>query len=388
MNASAPRTAAARIGRLDTLALRLFLLMWLALAISHAGAWLVVTRSAALWPPSQHGPGDLPPPSPSAGPAPPPPPRSGSGPPMPTFPSLPPELPTHAMVLDYAVRLVLIALCAWWGSRWLARPMKRLVAASDALVPALSRGEVPPQLDESSGTHEVRAAASVFNRMAAQIRQLFEGRGLMIAAISHDLRTPLTRMRMRVETADLDGGVRQRCVADLREMNALIDTVLEVFRGSSRDGGLATRRTDIGALLQALVDDRAEVGGDVVFEGPAAEADTDPLALRRLVGNLVDNALRYAGTAGTTRVVLRAEPQALVITVDDRGPGIPAGRLNEMLQPFVRLDGSRNTAGGGTGLGLFIAHELAQRLGGSLSLANRAGGGLRAEVWLPRRPPA
>jgi protein-histidine pros-kinase len=290
-------------------------------------------------------------------------------------------LPTGVLLLDYGLRLFVIGLAAWWGSRWLARPMRQMVSAAQALGPALAAGNSPPALDESQGTREVRSAAGVFNDMARRIQRQFRERGLMIAAISHDLRTPLTRMRLRVETAELPERLRERCTADLQEMNALIDTVLEVFREPG-EGAHARQRTDLTALVQALVDDRDEQGAKVSLTGPTVIATTDALMLKRVLGNLIDNALRYAGQAD---VEIAADCAAAEVHIDvlDRGPGIPEDRLEAVLQPFVRVEGSRNPGTGGTGLGLYIARELVTRLGGRFALRNRPEGGLHAEVVLP-----
>ncbi len=375
------------LARADTLALRLFVLMWVTLVVSHLVAFTAFVGTHGQGPGASRAPGMGPGPGPRHAPGGRPPERDGPGRPMPipTFPSLPPTagldgpgLPWSGVLLDYGVRVGLIALGAWVGSRWLARPVRRLVAASQALGPALARGQRTAPLDEDDGTAETRAAAQVFNQMAAQIQHQFEARGLMIAAISHDLRTPLTRLRLRLETSELPDATRERWVGDLREMNSLIDGVLEVFRqpGAAAD----QQRTDVAALLQALVDDAGEQGAAVTLQAQALVMDTDPVALRRAVGNLVDNALRYAGSAN---VVMQVQADSVSISVDDDGPGIPAHRLAEVMQPFVRLDSSRNPATGGVGLGLFIARERAERLGGSLSLANRAQGGLRAQLVLP-----
>lgn len=414
--------AARQRGWADTLALRLFLLTWAALVVSHLLAWLAVHAVAGLPAPVAQvvepaggsggpgspvgpggpggpvGPGGPGGPGGPAGPPPgspgPPGPPNG-GPPLPTLPSLPPMpgmspppgaapqapggLPLGMLALDYGVRLLVIGLAAWWGSRWLASPVRRLVDAAESLGPALAEGRPARRLDEHLGTREVQATATVFNRMSQQIQHLFRARGLMIAAISHDLRTPLTRMRMRVETAAMDDTVRQRCVSDLKEMNALIDTVLDVFReGDTQQAQL--QRTDIAALVQALVDDRAELGAPVRMEGTAPPAPADPVQLRRVLGNLLDNAQRYAGEATVT---LGHDASAVWVDVEDRGPGIPGAQLDAMLQPFVRGEDSRNRASGGTGLGLFIARQLMLRMGGRLSLRNREGGGLQVRAWLP-----
>lgn len=404
--------------RLDTLALRLFVLMWVTLVLSHAVAYGLVVglpggfsapQAAAPLrvpgdPPDRpHGPGrpragdadaarpgppfEAPPRPRGEMPSRPPLPTLGSLPPTPGVPQVdvadgpPPALPARALALDYGVRMLVIALAAWWGARWLARPMGHLVTAAQSLGSGLARGRAPPPLDEATGTHEVRAAATVFNRMAAQIRQLFESRGLMMASISHDLRTPLTRMRMRVETAEVPATLRERCVADLTEMNALIDAVLDIFRAGTGTTP-EPQRVDVAALLQALVDDHAEQGRSVraAIPAQAVVAWTDALSLRRIVDNLVVNAVRYAGSA---EVALAPEAEGLLITVEDRGPGIARERLADVLQPFVRLESSRSRDTGGAGLGLAIAYELAQGLGGALSLQNRAGGGLSARVRLP-----
>ncbi|MGM9483281.1 ATP-binding protein [Roseateles sp. NT4] len=369
----------------DRLGLRLFLLMWVALTVSHLAAWSLVTQAV-------RGFGDMPGPPPmrSEGRPAMPPPRDegfGNGPPprrepgaqmpgrLPTFPSLPPaSLPWRTGLVDYGVRLLVIALAAWWGSRWLARPVRRLVAAAQGLTPALAQGRPAPELNEDEGTREVRDAAAVFNRMAAELSGQFEERGLMIAAISHDLRTPLTRMRLRLETGEVEPGVRERCVEDIREMNRLVESVIEVFRPADT---AEPQRVDLSALAQSAVDDLAETGAQVSFEGPSAVVSADPVALRRVVDNLVGNALRYAGNA-RVRVDLAAGETRLV--VEDDGPGIPEAELERVRQPFRRVEGSRNRATGGTGLGLYIAQQLVRRQGALLVLANRPEGGLRAEV--------
>ncbi len=367
----------------DRLGLRLFLLMWAALALSHLAAWSLFSqtlrgRSDLGGPPPMHADGGrpMPPPHGDFGEGPPPRREPGSQMPahLPTFPSLPPNLPWGASVIDYGVRLAVIALAAWWGSRWLAQPVRRLVSAAQQLTPALAQGRPAPELNEDEGTREVRDAAAVFNRMAAELSGQFEERGLMIAAISHDLRTPLTRMRLRLETGEVEQGVRERCVEDIREMNRLVESVIEVFRPAE---ATEAQRVDLSALAQSAVDDLAETGAAVTFTGPAAIVSADPVALRRVVDNLVGNALRYAGTAQVS-VDLSAGVTRLV--VEDNGPGIPEAELERVRQPFRRVEGSRNRATGGTGLGLYIAQQLVRREGALLVLSNRPEGGLRAEV--------
>jgi signal transduction histidine kinase len=372
----------------DRLGLRLFLLMWVTLTVSHLAAWSLVTQAVGGFglrgerpgPPPLHAEGRPPMPPPhDEGLGMGPPPRSGPGAQMParipTFPSLPPaSLPWRTSLIDYGVRLLVIALAAWWGSRWLARPVRRLVSAAQQLTPALAQGRPAPALNEAEGTREVREAAAVFNRMAAELSGQFEKRGLMIAAISHDLRTPLTRMRLRLETGEVEAKVRERCIDDLREMNRLVESVIEVFRPADV---AEPQRVDLSALAQSAVDDLAEAGARVSFEGTAAVVSADPVALRRVVDNLVGNALRYAGNA-RVRVDLGAGVTRLV--VEDDGPGIPEAELERVRQPFRRVEGSRNRQTGGTGLGLYIAQQLVRRQGAVLALSNRPEGGLRAEV--------
>ncbi|MBW8844230.1 MAG: two-component sensor histidine kinase [Burkholderiales bacterium] len=376
----------------DGLGLRLFLLMWAALVLSHLAAWTLVTqgplnvmtRPAHVEPLPPREPPDFGDDAPGPGPRGAVGPERGSAGPggpghaarghMPTFPSLPPTLSLRGSLVDYGMRVLVIALAAWWGSRWLARPMGRLVGAARGLTPALARGLPAPTLDEGDGTREVREAATVFNRMAAELSGQFEERGLMIAAISHDLRTPLTRMRLRLETGEVEAGVRERCVDDIREMNRLVESVIEVFRPAE---AADMQRVDLSALAQSAVDDLAEAGATVSFEGPSAVISADPVALRRVVDNLVGNALRYAGNA---RVSVDLAAGVTRLVVEDNGPGIPEAELERVRQPFRRVESSRNRATGGTGLGLYIAQQLVRRQGALLVLSNRPEGGLRAEV--------
>ncbi len=381
----------------DTLGKRLFILMWVALVISHFTAFSVV-RGVLMPERAQDAPasgGGLPimpslPPAQGFGDAPrqPPPPRSlPPGDPAPYAAVRPanagrPGLSTRDLMIDYGIRLLVIALAAWWGSRWLATPMGRLVNASRALSGGVARGQTLPRLDEQHGTREVREAAQVFNTMAQQLREQFEARSLMVAAISHDLRTPLTRLRMRLEDPTLDPQVRERSIADVHEMNELIDSVLEVFRGDHPDGAQRLRPTDVGALVQSLVDDLQELGGAVSFAGDSAVALADPAALKRVVGNLLSNALRYGERA---QAWVTQDEAHVYIGVDDHGPGIAATELDAVFRPFYRVEASRNRHSGGAGLGLYIARELTLRQGGQLSLGNRSEGGLRATIVLPRR---
>ncbi len=291
-------------------------------------------------------------------------------------------LSNKALMLDYGIRLLVTALAAWLASRWLARPMRDLVKASRTLGHSLHQQDKLPLLDEHHGTLEVRETAQVFNAMARQLRRQFNERGLMVAAISHDLRTPLTRLRMRLETLDIEEQQRVRSVEDIREMNALVDAVMELFRGDGPGAGEDMQDVDVGALAQSLVDDLAEQGQAVSFDlqGTAVVAKSQPMALRRVLGNLIGNALRYGGRAD---VHAGRDSRGAWVRVCDNGPGIPPDKLEAVFEPFYRLEESRNRHTGGAGLGLYIARELTQRQGGELTLTNRPSGGLMAELRLP-----
>nr|WP_297530735.1 ATP-binding protein [uncultured Roseateles sp.] len=285
------------------------------------------------------------------------------------------------LTLDYGIRLLVTGLAAWIASRWLSRPMRDLVRASQALGQSLHKQDRLPLLDEQRGTLEVRESAQVFNAMARQLRRQFNERGLMVAAISHDLRTPLTRLRMRLETLDIEEIQRQRSVEDIHEMNALVDAVMELFRGDGPGAAEPLVDVDLGALAQALTDDLIEQALPVRFEdgGEAVLAKGQPMALRRVLGNLVGNAVRYGGSAD---VRVGRDAQGVWLRVTDPGPGIAEEKLEAVFEPFFRLEDSRNRHTGGAGLGLYIARELTLRQRGSLTLSNRPEGGLVAELRL------
>ncbi|KQW29984.1 ATP-binding protein [Acidovorax sp. Root402] len=298
------------------------------------------------------------------------------------------DLPLQGLFLDYGVRIVIIALAAWLASRWLARPMQSMVAASRSLSASIMRGESPLMINERQGTWEVREAARALNSIAARLHEQFRARTLMVAAISHDLRTPLTRLRMRLDAMSntADSALLERSINDVREMDKLIDTVLGVFRGDALGSPEVLQDTALVALLQSLTDDLAEQGRKVSFTLPnypagADVASVEPAALRRVIGNLVENSLRYAGAA---EISIQITAQQIRLIVEDRGPGIPEEHLEAVFEPFYRVDSSRNRNTGGAGLGLFIARQLSLRQGAQVHLVNRVGGGLHAEVLIGR----
>jgi len=276
---------------------------------------------------------------------------------------------------DYAIRTAVIALFAALGARWLSAPMRRLARASAQLSDGLRVGRTT-QLDEQRGTIEVRDTAAVFNRMVTRLQEQFDARSLHMAALSHDLRTPLTRLRMRIEP--LADERARAAIDDIREIDEMIEATLAVLR-EQRDGAPAPV-LDLCALLQSLGDDLAAQGQPVSVDANAPlRARAHPAALRRIVGNLVANAQRHGGNA---RVAARAlAPTSVEVTVDDDGPGIAPDAIDSAFQPWVRLHGEG--ARSGHGLGLAIARDLAERDGGSLTLSNRPQGGLRARLVLP-----
>jgi signal transduction histidine kinase len=287
-------------------------------------------------------------------------------------------LPTSSALLDYGIRMLIIGLAAWLGARWLSAPMRRLQSASRTLGQSLARNEAPPQVDERAGTVEVRETAHVFNEMSRQLSDQVHSRALLVAAISHDLRTPLTRIRMRLEGSEADP-LTARSIADIHEMDDLIESALEVFRGSGPHEE-PTEATDVHALVQAIIDDLADLGQPVSVRGEPAPARVQSARLRRVVSNLVNNALRYGKRAD---VRVHKVGDTVHIVIEDEGPGIPEAQLDAVMKPFYRLETSRNRLTGGSGLGLYIARDLVGRQGGTLTLENRAEGGLRATIVLP-----
>lgn len=272
------------------------------------------------------------------------------------------------------LQLMLMTGCAWYAVRLSVRPLTQLARAADALDP----NKTGPRLDED-GPMEVAHAATAFNAMQDRITAHLAERMRILGAISHDLQTPITRMKLRSELMD-DTPDKSKLAQDLDEVERLVREGLAYAR--TAHGALEkSARLDICAFLDSLVCDYQDTGKDVSLSGAcAAPLVTRPHALRRLLGNLIDNALKYGG--GTAQVQVEAHDGGVTVSVLDRGPGIPPDRLEDVMQPFYRLEGSRNRDTGGTGLGLAIASQLASVTGGTLTLRNREGGGLCAELRL------
>ncbi|MBP0635897.1 HAMP domain-containing protein [Cupriavidus sp. AcVe19-6a] len=291
----------------------------------------------------------------------------GAPPPPPRWP-WPPHL---GMVIQVAAMVV----AAWVGARLLARPVQQLASGAGRLAQDVHA----PPLDDTGGPTEARAAAQALNLMQQRIRTQLAQQSRFLAAVSHDLRTPLTRMSLRIERIDA-GEVRYRLRQDLAEMNGLIDATLYYLRDRDEASG-PRQRVDVLALLQAVVDDAADTGHEVALSGQAQPLLAWPSELRRAVVNLVENARRYGGAAS---IVLADSPARVLIDICDDGPGIPEDQLARVMEPFYRLESSRSRATGGVGMGLSIAADIAARHGGELVLSNRPEGGLRARLSLPR----
>ncbi len=258
--------------------------------------------------------------------------------------------------------------------RRITRPLRKLATAADRF----GRGESVPDL-KPEGPEEVRRTIAAFDAMQARVGRFVADRTRMIAAISHDLRTPLTSLRLRAEFVE-DEDLRERIVDTVDEMSRMTEAAL-AFARDEADGERA-RPTDLSALVRAVADDFADLGADVTVTGPERiEHVVRPVALRRALRNLVENAVRYGERA---RIALSEGPGEVVVAIDDDGPGIPPERMEDVFEPFVRLETSRSAETGGVGLGLSTARSIARAHGGDLTLANRPGGGLTATLRLPR----
>ena len=272
-------------------------------------------------------------------------------------------------------QLVVLAVCCWFAVRVATRPLHELARVADALGPDLKAERL-----EEDGPSEVARAARAFNAMQERIAAHVAERMQILAAISHDLQTPITRMRLRVDQMD-DEAQAAKLTQDLREMEQLVKEGVAYAR-TLHGTGEAPRRVDLDALLDSLVCDYVDAGSPVTFERRLNVAIvTRVQALRRIVGNLVDNALKYGGTAA---IEVSASPQdkAVTISVLDSGPGIPEEALEKVFEPFYRLETSRNRGTGGTGLGLAISRQLAVAMGAQLTLRNRPEGGLEGRLVL------
>ncbi|MCS6879614.1 MAG: ATP-binding protein [Geminicoccaceae bacterium] len=294
--------------------------------------------------------------------------RSPPGPVVPAF-----ARPYAAMLAILAGLLVLAVLV---GTRRATRPLAELARAAETL----GRGEPAPPLAER-GPEEVRRAIAAFNRMQERLARFIADRTRLLAALGHDLRTPITSLRLRVELLE-DEEAKQRMIETLDEMQRMVESTLAFAREEAE--AEPVRETDLSALIEGTIEDLAELGWEVrLVASEPLVARIRTAAIRRAIRNLIENAVRYGGRA---RVALLREGEDAVVRIDDDGPGIPPDKLEEVFEPFVRLEASRSSETGGVGLGLSIARGIARAHGGDVTLANRPEGGLRASLRLPLIP--
>ena len=281
---------------------------------------------------------------------------------------------SRQFLFSMGIMAVIILAVSVWAVRRVTAPLASLSIAAERLGNDLNAPPMP-----ELGTIEMRQASHAFNTMQARLRNLIENRTRMLAAISHDLRTPLTLLRLRSENIE-NATEREKMLATIAEMDAMVATTLAF----ARDEAITEthRPTDVTALIQSIVDDMADTGLPVTME-PAEPVvyDCRPAALKRAIRNLIDNAIKYGKKAS---VAIKSTSKSIEITVDDEGLGIPEQELIRVFEPFYRVEKSRSSETGGVGMGLAIALSAVQAHGGDLNLSNRPTGGLRASVVMPR----
>ncbi|GAB7488853.1 ATP-binding protein [Enterobacter hormaechei] len=289
------------------------------------------------------------------------------------IPRMPPVASWLPVVL--VLQLLLVALCSWIAVRQVVRPFLQFTRAVDSLDPAAHS----PMTEK--GPVEVRQAAHAFNEMQSRIQTYLRERAQILASISHDLQTPITRMKLRIEMAD-QPELRDKLLSDLDNMSSLVREGIAYAR-SSESLEETTLKLELNAWVNSIASDYQDIGKNVQFHARNARLPivTRPQALRRVMTNLLDNALKFGDSAV---IEIDEDERQVAIRIMDNGPGIPEAELEAVLQPFYRVETSRNRETGGTGLGLAIAAQLTAQLDGKLHLANRAEGGLAVSVILPR----
>lgn len=268
---------------------------------------------------------------------------------------------------------VIVLIFALWAAHLVTRPLKRFAEAADRFGVDVSAPPLPEH-----GSRELRKATRAFNRMQDRLRRLVSDRTLMLAALSHDLRTMLTRLKLRADFIE-DVPQRQKALADIDEMQAMLDVTLSFARDETTEE--ARTPVDLSSLLESLCDDLRDSGQQVDYEsGDRITIRCQPVAVRRMFSNLIGNAVKYGDEA---HVTASRDGSNVVIKVADRGPGIPPEMWEQVFTPFFRLEGSRSRETGGTGLGLSVARSIVRRHGGDIALSNRPEGGLIVTVTLP-----
>ncbi len=274
------------------------------------------------------------------------------------------------MVLMAGVILVVVILML----RRITRPLTALSLAAERL----GRGESVDPLPET-GPREIRQSTAAFNQMQERLSRFIRDRTTLLAAISHDLRTPITSLRLRAELVD-DPETREKLLDTLEEMQRMTEATLAFAREEASEE--ATRPVDLAALVESLCADFADMGKPVTFSGAGKTPYAcRPTGLKRALRNLIENAFTYGERAG---VSLESAPEGHRIRIEDDGPGIPEAEIEKVFAPFVRLEESRSRETGGIGLGLAIARSIVRAHGGELTLENSPEGGLRASVFLPK----
>jgi len=270
-------------------------------------------------------------------------------------------------------QLLTLVMAAWFAARLLSRPIQQLSEAAERLSNDLDSAPLA-----ETGPREARQAAHAFNLMQQRIRQQMQQRGRMLAAVSHDLRTPLARLKLRIEQIP-DPRLCSRMGQDIDEMIGMLDATLTYLHEQRQSEAL--QWFDLQALVESMAEDAQDRGADVTVSGHCLPFRAQPMAIRSCLSNLLENALRYAGHA---EIQLHDNSQHIEVWVRDHGPGIAAHQHEAVFEAFFRIEGSRNRSSGGVGLGLTIAREAARRQGGDITLETTPGGGLTAVLRLPR----
>lgn len=281
---------------------------------------------------------------------------------------------SHRSILSTLIMALGIALFSVLATRWIASPLATFARAADRLGRDVNAPPLPPD-----GPKEVRSAVAAFNDMQDRIRRFVEDRTRMLAAISHDLRSPITRLQLRTEMLP-EGEARERMLADLADMEDMVSSTLDFARGESTDE--AVQAIDLASTLEAICDNATDMGLAAEYEWNGRLVCTcRPLALKRALTNLVENAARYGGKAMVQAI---HDGGDIRVVIEDHGPGIPEDFLEKVFTPFFRLEPSRNRKTGGMGLGMTVARTIIRAHGGDITLENKPEGGLRVTVTLPQ----
>lgn len=278
------------------------------------------------------------------------------------------------LVTSTLIMMLAIVVLGFWATGWVARPLAAFAKAADRL----GRDVTAPPLAKA-GAREVRNAVAAFNAMQERIRRFVEDRTRMIAAISHDLRSPITRLRLRTEMLP-ESEPRVRMLADLDEMEAMVASTLDFSRIDSSDE--QTEAIDLAAMLETVCDNASDIGlpATYIWERRII-CSCRPMSLKRALTNLIENGARYGAHATVSAIT---QDYSLQVVIQDEGPGIPETEMEKIFSPFYRLENSRNRKTGGIGLGMTVARTIIHGHGGNIWLENRSEGGLRVIVTLPQ----